>query len=173
MQNLQALREALLTPHAPTEKWPQTTCSSGDIRIDDQGNWYYQNSKIKRVNLCRLFASVLQYQNHQYLLTTPAEQCEVEVSDVPFVIVGWREANIQEGRVIICLDNLQREWPICGDFEVQTRIYQGQEVPYLQLNYGLFARVNRNVYYQWAEVAEQDDHSIYLYSAGKKHFLAR
>ena len=34
MQSLNELQAALLTPHAPTEKWPQQTCSSGDIRID-------------------------------------------------------------------------------------------------------------------------------------------
>lgn len=171
MQSLNELQAALLTPHAPTEKWPQQTCSSGDIRIDKEGHWYYQNSAIKRQPLCRLFASVLQCQDGIYTLTTPAEQCEVEVEDVPFIVVGWREVSSVQGNVIVCKDNLEREWPLLGEFAIETRLYQGQAVPYLKLNYGLTARVNRAVFYQWAEIAEQDDRGLYLHSAGQKHYL--
>ncbi|TMP76762.1 DUF1285 domain-containing protein, partial [Pseudoalteromonas sp. S983] len=95
------------------------------------------------------FASVLQCQNSVYTVTTPAEQCEVDVEDVPFIIVGWRIIISEQGNVIVCQDNLEREWPILGEFEIEIRLYQGQEVPYLKLNYGLAARVNRAVYYQW------------------------
>jgi hypothetical protein len=171
MQSLNELQAALLTPHAPTEKWPQQTCSSGDIRIDKDGRWYYQDSEIKRQALCRLFASVLQCQDSVYTVTTPAEQCEVGVKDVPFIIVGWRVMNSEQGNVIVCQDNLEREWPILGEFEIEIRIYQEQKVPYLKLNYGLSARVNRLVYYQWAEIAEQDERGLYLSSAGLAYYL--
>jgi hypothetical protein len=113
----------------------------------------------------------LQCQDGVYTVTTPAEQCEVGVKDVPFIIVGWRVMNSEQGNVIVCQDNLEREWPILGEFEIEIRIYQEQKVPYLKLNYGLSARVNRLVYYQWAEIAEQDERGLYLSSAGLAYYL--
>lgn len=171
MQSLKTLCAALTTPHAPTEQWPQHTCSSGDIRIDEQGTWYYQGSVITRIGLVKLFASVLHFHQGEYLLTTPAEQCKVAVADVPFIIVSWRTEQTDEGEVLICKDNLAREWPVAESCSLFMADYKGQSVPYLHLSYGLTARVSRAVFYQWAEIAEQDTRGVYLNSAGERYYL--
>lgn len=171
MHTLNDLIAALTTPHAPTEQWHSGTCGLIDISIDSQAKWYHHDSEITRIGLLKLFASVLNYTNGTYTLTTPSEQCEINVQDAPFLITAWHTHPVDIGSVIICEDNLGRHWPLCEQFPLEIKEYQGQPVPYLVLSHGLTARIQRNVYYQWAEVAEQDIQGAYLLSANKKYYL--
>ncbi|OCQ19693.1 hypothetical protein A7985_19965 [Pseudoalteromonas luteoviolacea] len=170
---LSLLLQEYLSHHAPTEFWQAGECGVGDFRIDSSGRWFHQGDEIKRLPLVRLFASVLSYGDEQYLLKTPGETCTVSVEATPFVIVAWHECPkaMQFGfdRVIICEDNLGRYWPVCKRFPLYMATYKDQKVPHLQLNYGLCARIERNVFYQWVELAEysDDEDVMLLHSAGE------
>ena len=63
-------------------------CSDLNIRIDREGNWFYNGTPIKRKELVQLFSSVLQkdYDDH-YWLVTPAEKGKIIVEDAPFMAV--------------------------------------------------------------------------------------
>jgi hypothetical protein len=41
----------------------------------------------------------------------------------------------------------------------------------MQLPYGCFARVARNVFYQWAEIAETDELGYFITSANERFYL--
>ncbi|KAF7768936.1 hypothetical protein PCIT_a3464 [Pseudoalteromonas citrea] len=162
---------ALKTPHAPTEKWQPSTCGLIDISIDSQAKWHHQGSEITRAGLVKLFASVLSCKNGIYTLTTPSEQCVIDVQDAPFLITAWYIHPVDIGSVIVCEDNLGRHWPLCEHFPLEIKQYKGQWVPYLMLPHGLTARLQRNVYYQWADIAEQDIQGAYLNSANTRYYL--
>ena len=56
------------------------------LRIAHDGSWHYQGSPIKRIELVRLFASVLRRDaDGSYWLVTPVERGLIEVEDAPFV----------------------------------------------------------------------------------------
>jgi hypothetical protein len=171
MSTLNELIAALTTPHAPTEQWHSNACGLIDISIDDQAKWHHRGSEITRIGLLKLFASVLSCNNGVYTLTTPSEQCEISVQDVPFLITAWHIYELDLGSVIVCEDNLGRHWPMCHQFPLEIKQYKKQSVPYLILPHGLAARVQRNVYYQWAEIAEQDTQGAYLHSAKNRFYL--
>ena len=58
-----------------------------DIRIATNGDWYHEGSKINRIELVKLFASVLHKKDdNKYWLITPKEEGTIEVDDAPFVI---------------------------------------------------------------------------------------
>ena len=61
-----------------------------DIRIATNGDWYHEGSKINRIELVKLFASVLHKKNdNKYWLITPKEEGTIKVDDAPFVITKF------------------------------------------------------------------------------------
>ncbi|CAM4065277.1 DUF1285 domain-containing protein [Pseudoalteromonas byunsanensis] len=171
MSKLTELITELVTPHAPTEKWTGQACGMIDMRIDQQGRWFHQGGEIKRLGLLKLFASVLSCERGTHWLTTPAERCEVAVEDVAFLVTSWYSHKLDDMDVLIAVDNLGRKWPICQFYPLVLRCFEQQQLPYLCLSNGLQARVARNVYYQWAQIAEQDKQGVYLRSAGINYYL--
>ncbi|KZN49022.1 DUF1285 domain-containing protein [Pseudoalteromonas luteoviolacea] len=174
---LEQLIAHYVSAHSPTERWQAGECGVGTFSIDSAGRWFHQGDEIKRLALVRLFASVLSCEQGEYTLKTPSETCTVTVEESPFIIVAWHVSEVAQQYdvepTIICEDNLGRLWPICKAFPLYMTEYKGLQVPHLQLNYGLCARIERNVYYQWAEIAKYNEQrqSMTLHSAGQAYEL--
>lgn len=138
----------------PLELWQPVFCGTVPIRIDRDGSWYFHGSPIKRPELVRLFAAVLSCVDGRYLLTTPAEQVQIDVDDAPFVLVDsvW----LEDGRLQLTT-NLQQSFIAGPDFPLllQPEAGSGQLLPYLQLKRGLRAKFSRTLYYQLAEQAQE------------------
>ena len=138
----------------PLEQWQPPFCGAVPIRIDRDGSWYFHGSPIKRPELVRLFAAVLSCVDGRYLLTTPAEQVQIDVDDAPFVLVEavW----LEDGRLQLTT-NLQQSFIAGPDFPLllQPEAGSGQLLPYLQLKRGLRAKFSRALYYQLAEQAQE------------------
>lgn len=139
----------------PLEQWQPPFCGQLPIRIDRDGQWWYQGSPIQRLELVRLFAAVLSCQDGRYLLTTPAEQVEIQVDDAPFLLVqaDWQDS--QDGPLLQLTTSLQQRYVVSAEYPVllQPEPGSGQLLPYLQLKRGLSAKFSRNLYYQLAEQA--------------------
>ena len=58
---------------APVHLWDPPYCGELDIRIGRDGLWWYLGTPIGRVELVRLFASVLKLEGGRYYLVTPVE----------------------------------------------------------------------------------------------------
>ena len=138
----------------PLEQWHPAFYGPVPIRIDRDGSWYFHGSPIQRPELVRLFAAVLSCVDGRYLLTTPAEQVQIEVDDAPFVLVDaeW----LGDGRLQLTT-NLQQRFIAGPDFPVllQPEAGNGQLLPYLQLKRGLSAKFSRTLYYRLAEQAQE------------------
>ncbi|WP_440054412.1 DUF1285 domain-containing protein [Pseudoalteromonas sp. T1lg65] len=176
MQNLDSLVEYYKQHHAPTESWTAQDCASSNISIKRDGTWYHDGAPIKRQALVKLFASLLSFDGDGHWLKTPVEKCLVDVEDSAFVIVSWYHCSIADALglapCIVAVDNVQRSWPICATYPLQLRHVNGCDVPYLKLDYGLEARVSRNVYYQWVEQLQADKSGAhYLLSAQSKFYF--
>ncbi|MFC3032965.1 DUF1285 domain-containing protein [Pseudoalteromonas fenneropenaei] len=192
MQSLADVMLACAPPLGPKAQWQPASCANLTLSIDNEGQWWHEGQPVVRTELARLWASVLQvsyrqperlvmspdasnpesYQEAHYELVTPVERVAVAVADVPFVIVSWRSLTVVEGEVLIACDNLGREWPLCAEYPLLLLPYQRQLLPYLQLNQGLLARVQRNVFYQWAQLAEYEAQQWWIRSAGQRFVLA-
>jgi uncharacterized protein len=153
MINLTTLQQQLQQSDlAPVESWDPPFCGDLPLHIDAEGSWYYQQSKIQRPALVKLFASVLIKQQSDYYLQTPAEKVRISVADAPFLITDWAWIDTDKGRVLQLHTNLQQyivvspQYPLLLQFDPQQQL-----LPYLQLWRGLQAKLSRNVYYQLAE----------------------
>ncbi|WP_462164648.1 DUF1285 domain-containing protein [Pseudoalteromonas xiamenensis] len=180
MQRLDALITQLVSVQGPQAHWQPTHCGTLPIKIDTEANWFHDGTRVTRQELIKLWASVLrvEYENGEsfidasYHLTTPAEDVEIEVDDVPFIIQSWTVVSVEEGEVIVVTDNLQRQWPLCTHFPLINRVFREQQIPYMVLNGGLLARISRHVYYQWAERAIENEGLFWLVSGNDRFLLA-
>ncbi len=80
------------------------------IKINSNGDWFYNNSLIKKKTLIKLFSSVLVGDNKgNFYLETPAEKGKIIVEDAPFVIKDFIIKGSSNNRSIIFVTNIDEE----------------------------------------------------------------
>lgn len=150
MVDLKQLQASLQTSsRPPVETWNPPFCGDLDIRIAADGRWFYQGSEITRQPLVRLFASVLWQENDEYYLVTPGEKVRIKVDDLPFCILSWAHVG-DNNEYIKVTTNVGEEYVLSAE----NPLCMEQTLPAVKIRDGFLARVHRNVYYQWAELAE-------------------
>lgn len=112
-----------------------------DFRIDRNGVWHHEGVPIKREALAKLFSdrALKIDEDGLYWLQTPYEKYPVEVEDVPYVVVDYGES---DGKLVF-RTNME---------EMTDRPLEIREgIPYVEVRDGLYARINRAVYYNLIE----------------------
>lgn len=112
-----------------------------DFKIDRNGVWHHEGSPIKRKALARLFSDrALKIDEAGcYWLQTPYEKYPVEVEDVPYIVVDYEE----QGDKLVFRTNM--------DETTEKPLELRNEIPYVEVRDGLYARINRAVYYNLIE----------------------
>ena len=132
-----------------------------NIRIDKEGNWYYQDLPIinKKIYLY-LNQSLALDPSGRYILSMDGEKCYLEVEDTPFVIqeVCLPSDSGQSPSLVVKLNDGTEE-----RLKADTLRVGHDNVLYCKVKEGLYeARLLRNAYYQLAEFLEQDGQNYYL-----------
>ena len=147
-------------PRKPSRPGPPIERELG-MRIASDGTWLYQGSPIRRIELVKLFASVLRREaDGSHWLVTPVERGRVEVEDAPFVAVELAREGEGSAQRLRARTNLD-EWVAIGPLHpLRLRRPAGVAeesgpAPYVELRGGLEARLARPVYYELAELAEE------------------
>ena len=71
----------------PVHLWNPPFCGDIDMRIAQDGTWFYMNSPIGRKPLVQLFSSVLRHDDDgRFYLVTPVEKVGIRVDDAPFTL---------------------------------------------------------------------------------------
>ena len=71
----------------PLNLWQPERSGEIDIRIDREGRWYHEGTRIERQPLVDLFATILRLEANGYYLVTPVEKMKILVEEVPFIAV--------------------------------------------------------------------------------------
>ena len=133
----------------PVDQWNPTSKGTIDIRIDTEGRWFHQGDQIMRTRLVKLFSSILWFEQDQHYLITPVEQLAINVEDTPFIV---QAAQLLKDKWVVSI-NTDEKIIIGSDHPVILRKFNDQLIPYVRVRFDLWARVNRNVYYQWISEA--------------------
>ena len=81
----------------PVHLWNPPFCGDLDIRIADDGTWFYMGTPIGRPALVRLFSTILKREDGKHFLVTPVEKVGIRVDDAPFLAVEMvKEGNSQD-----------------------------------------------------------------------------
>lgn len=139
----------------PVHLWQPSHVGEIDIRIDSQGSWFHEGEPILREKLVGLFASILWFEDGQHYLVTPAEKLAIVVEDAAYVIHQMEHLE----NTWIAVTNTHEQVIIGDDHPVELRLYNQQWVPYVNVRYQLWARVNRSIYYQWVTEAVSQQQS--------------
>jgi hypothetical protein len=133
------------------------------LAIARDGSWWHEGAPIRRIELVRLFASVLRRAaDGSYWLVTPVERGRIAVEDVPFVAVELQAEGRGRAQRLRLRSNLD-EWVTVGPehpLRVRLSAAAGEDdalVPYVEVRPGLEARLERAVYYELVERGEEQD----------------
>ncbi|MHA1527601.1 MAG: DUF1285 domain-containing protein [Alphaproteobacteria bacterium] len=141
---------------APVHLWNPPYCGDLDIRIGRDGMWWYLGTPIGRLELVRLFASVLKLEGGRYFLVTPVEKIGITVDDAPFVAVDFTVEGGGEAQVLVFETNV-------GDFTAAgadnpIRVVRdpdtGEPSPYVHVRRGLEALIDRKSFYRLVDIGE-------------------
>ena len=155
----------------PVHSWNPPFCGDIDMRIAQDGTWFYMNSPIGRKPLVQLFASVLRHDaDDKYYLVTPVEKVGIRVDDAPFTAVRMHVEG--EGPAqLICFETnvddavtVDEAHPLRFAEEAGT----GGLKPYVMVRAGLEALVSRALFYDLAAAGMVQDGWFGVWSSG--HF---
>ena len=145
---------------APVHLWNPEYCGDLDIRILRDGSWLYQGSKINRLNLIKLFSSILKREDDKFFLVTPVEKIGITVDDAPFVIdqlliEGSGKTQLisfttQLGEIV----NLNKEHPLRIEYKENST----QPCPYVIVRNNLDALIDRKTFYRIVDLGRIKKH---------------
>lgn len=146
------------TSNPPVYLWHPELEKDIDLVVSRNGLWNYLGTPIKRPRLVRLFASVLRKEADEYFLVTPVEKCRITVEDVPFQVLLMTVEGEGEQQTLKMTTDMGESFFV--DEQHPLRIIQeGQEwIPYVLVRDGMEGRLNRNVYYQLADLLQASSH---------------
>lgn len=125
---------------APVDQWNPEFCGDIDMRIDREGQWFYEGSLITRQRLVELFATVLKLEDSKYFLVTPGEKVGIQVESTPFNVC---RAELM-GDTWMFENNLRQQILL----DVEHPLHFQEEDPFVVWRRNLPARIRSNVMYQ-------------------------
>ena len=131
-----------------------------DIRIATDGRWFHEGDEIHRIEMVKLFASVLSRdKTGDYWLVTPVEKGRIAVDDAPFIVCEMLHSSGADSRSneIHFRTNLDENITLDAAHPILLRLTDESQNfrPYIEVRDGLLAKLSRPVYYQLAEHAEK------------------
>jgi hypothetical protein len=154
----------------PVHLWNPPFCGDIDMRIAQDGLWYYLNSPIGRKPLMKLFASVLRHdEDGKYYLVTPVEKCGIRVDDAPFVAIRMSVEGTGRDQVITFETNTDDIVTIDAEHPMRVAVEAGTDglKPYVRVRGRLEALVARALFYDLVALGVVEDEWFGVWSAGR------
>lgn len=147
----------------PVQSWNPELSGEIDIVIKKDYRWFHEGGEIKREKLVRIFSTILKREGDAFFLVTPVEKWQIQVEGTPFEVV-LADINEIDGKPIIqFITNAGDEIQLSSQHPF---VFDGGEIPQIEVRHGLMAKLSRNVYYQLAEKAIEREGVFKIESAG-------
>lgn len=139
----------------PIHSWNPDFSGDMDMEVRANGDWYHEGDPILREKLSKLFSSILKREDGDYFLITPVEKWRIKVEDQPFnaVLADY------SGEYIRFITNLGDE--IILDSNDKWAL-DAEYAPRVLVRDDLWARLNRNVFYEMAERAHEIEGEFWI-----------
>ncbi len=154
----------------PVHLWNPPFCGDIDMRIAQDGTWYYMNSPIGRKPLVKLFSSVLRHDaDGKYYLVTPVEKVGIRVDDAPFTAIRMTVEGEGKERIIRFETNADDEVTVDESHPLRFAEEEGTGglKPYVLVRPGLEALVSRALFYDLAAAGSVEDGWFGVWSSGR------
>jgi hypothetical protein len=138
----------------PVDSWNPDLCKGQEIRIDRNGDWFYNESLIKNKKIVKLFSKVLRNDDGDYFLVTPSEKVPVNVEIAPYMIIDF---DIDTNKNITFHSNFNYSFKLDFSHPVYLKQVNGVFLPIVNVRpkkiEGFLAR---NVYYRFLNFATEE-----------------
>ena len=141
--------------YPPVHLWDPDLCEGVEMKIDREGNWFYQGSIIGRDKLKILFSRILKFEDNNYYLVTPVEKVLVNVDLAPYMIVDYEIDSEQKN--IILKTNLDLSIPLDNEHKLELRKIGDENIPFVHVRNNIEGFISRSVYYSLIEIALNQD----------------
>lgn len=168
--SLQDLMDALADTsddRRPVERWDPDYCGEMDLVIKADGSWWHEGSRITRMGLVKLFASVLRKDDDgRTYLVTPVEKLGIQVQRAPFLAVRLDVAGEGRTQRLFFKTNLDETVEVAADYpiRVETDSVTMEPDPYVRVRGRLDAAMTRAVFYELVDLAEEKDGVLGVWS---------
>ena len=157
----------------PTDLWHPKQTEDIDIRIDKDGRWYHEGGEIWRIEICRVFGTLLRYEESAYFLVTPHVRLRIAVEDAPFVAIDveWEGEGTQCN--LAFRTNLDDVVVVDREHPIRVETASNGPRPYVVVRNGLTALIARSVYYRLASLANptEQENGLEVWSSGTRFRL--
>ena len=170
--SLQDLMDALADTsddRRPVERWNPDYCGEMDLVIKADGSWWHEGSRITRKGLVELFASVLRKdEDGRTYLVTPVEKLGIQVARAPFLAIRVDAMGAGQDQRLFFKTNLDETVEAGPDhpIRVETDPDTLEPDPYVRVRGRLDAAINRAVFYELVELAEEVDGQLGVWAGG-------
>ena len=151
LQSINSIEEK----YPPVHLWNPDLCEGVEMKIDREGNWFYQNSIIGRDKLKILFSRILKLEEGKYFLVTPVEKVPVTVDLAPYMIVDYEVDS--DHKNIILKTNLDLSIPLDNDHRLELKNIGDEQIPFVHVRNNIEGFISRSVYYSLIEIALNQD----------------
>jgi hypothetical protein len=150
----------------PVDSWYPEREGEIDILINRNGEWLYQGEPMVRQSVVQLLSSILRKDGEDYFLVTPHEKLKICVEDVPF-LVQLMDVEHEAGSESNIARKIHFSTQVGDCFTLSPEhafklVYNDRDepAPYVHVRGGMYARLNRSVYYELVELLDACDASI-------------
>ena len=141
--------------YPPVHLWNPDLCEGVEMKIDREGNWFYQDSIIGRDKLKILFSRILKLEEGKYFLVTPVEKVPVTVDLAPYMIIDYEVDS--DHKNIILKTNLDLSIPLDNDHRLELKNIGDEQIPFVHVRNNIEGFISRSVYYSLIEIALNQD----------------
>ena len=141
--------------YPPVHLWNPDLCVGVEMKIDREGNWFYEGSIIGRDKIKILFSRILKFEDNNYYLVTPVEKVLVNVDLAPYMIVDY-EVDLDHKNIIL-KTNLDLSIPLDKDHKLEIKKIGDEQIPFVQIRNNIEGFISRSVYYSLIEIALMQD----------------
>lgn len=152
-KSLQQVQQDYKDSLPPVERWTPPLNGDLDMRIDREGQWFYQGGKINRPAMVTMFSRILKREGDDYFLLTPVEKWRIQVDVAPFVMVSLRTEQDEDSQGVILTTNVGNEVLIsaANPFWIEQGI-ESTPLPVMMVRNNLPGLLSRSVFYQLVEL---------------------
>ena len=143
--------------YPPVHLWNPDLCEGVEMKIDREGNWFYQGSIIGRDKLKILFSRILKFEDGNYYLVTPVEKVLVKVDLAPYMIIDYEVDSDHEN--IILKTNLDLSIPLNQEHKLEVKKIGDEHIPFVHVRSNIEGFISRSVYYSLIEIALKQDNA--------------
>ena len=150
----------------PVHLWNPPLCKNIEMRIDERGQWYFNNSPINRRRMIKLFSTVLRRDGNDYFLVTPIEKIKVKVDKKPFIVIDFEVKKEQGFTKIFFLTNtdtvicLNQKNKLTVEVDKKTK----EPFPYIVVRNNLEALISRSVFYKLVDLSLEREGELFIES---------